>query len=179
LVEEIFRAHSGLNLDRGFSMKVGVVSDTHGRALPEQLLNDFKNVDLIMHAGDLGSWEIYTQLAELAEVKAVSGNMDSPQIAKRLPIKEIIACGRFHLGLVHGVGAPQGLIERVREQFKHKKVDAVIFGHSHEPCNVVVDNILFFNPGSPNDTVFSSTCTYGLLEISEKGIKGKIVKVKA
>lgn len=160
-------------------MKIGVVSDTHGRALPAQMLDDFKNVQLIVHAGDMCRLETYEQLAKIAEVKAVSGNMDGPQITKHFPVKEILSCGRFQIGLIHGEGPPQGLIGRIQEQFKNQKLDAVIFGHSHEPCNIVMDGTLFFNPGSPNDNVFAPYCSYGILEVSQKtGIKGKIVKVK-
>ena len=36
-------------------MKIGIVSDTHSMAIPQQLLDDFKGVDLIIHTGDFCS----------------------------------------------------------------------------------------------------------------------------
>ena len=57
-------------------------------------------------------------------------------------------------------------------------IDVVMFGHSHEPLNEKNGGVLYFNPGSPNDKVFAPYCSYGILDISEKGIIGKIIKVK-
>jgi predicted phosphodiesterase len=37
--------------------------------------------------------------------------------------------------------------------------------------------MLFFNPGSPTDTVFATSNFYGVLEVGEDKIEGKIVKI--
>ncbi len=159
-------------------IKIGVVSDTHGRPLPEQMLADFKTVDLIVHAGDLCSIRDLETLSCIKEVKAVFGNMDGEDIRSQLPEDVVFRCGNYSFGVYHGGGAPKQLLEKVRDHFKKKKLDAIIFGHSHEPMNEVVDGILFFNPGSPNDHFCASCCTYGVLDISEQGIQGRIIKVK-
>ncbi|HET7616156.1 MAG TPA: metallophosphoesterase family protein, partial [Bacillales bacterium] len=65
-------------------MKIGVVSDTHmpahGRELPEILLNGLEGVDLILHAGDWQTLEVYERFREIAPVEGVSGNVDGPEI---------------------------------------------------------------------------------------------------
>jgi putative phosphoesterase len=57
-------------------MKIGVVSDTHGffDARLEELLAD---VELILHAGDVGNLEVLDELERIAPVRAVKGNVDS------------------------------------------------------------------------------------------------------
>jgi len=56
-------------------MLAGVISDTHGY-FDDRVLPYFEGVDLILHAGDVGSSEVLTRLAEIAPVFAVEGNND-------------------------------------------------------------------------------------------------------
>ena len=44
---------------------IGVISDTHGLLRPE-IPKIFKNVDLILHAGDIGRPEILQELHQIA-----------------------------------------------------------------------------------------------------------------
>ena len=158
-------------------MKIGIVSDTHSLELPAQMLEDFKRVDFIIHAGDFCSADVLAVFKKIKDVKAVYGNMDPPELRKILPRRQIIPCGKFSIGLFHGEGNPQAIVEAVKKEFKGIRVDAVIFGHSHQPMNEQIDGVLFFNPGSPNDTVRAPFCSYGVLTINGK-ISGKIIKVK-
>jgi putative phosphoesterase len=57
-------------------------------------------------------------------------------------------------------------------------VDVVIFGHSHWPVNETINNVLYFNPGSPNDVVRAPYCSYGIINIDAGKISAKIVKVR-
>jgi len=159
-------------------MKIGVVSDTHSRELPQQMINDFKDVDVIIHAGDFCSLQDYHQLAATQEVKAVYGNMDEPDIRELFPRKQILKFEDCLIGLFHGEGPPNRLLERVKEEFNNEQVHVVIFGHSHLPCNEKSEDVLYFNPGSPNDTLFAPYCSYGILNINKDQIKAKIIKVK-
>ena len=72
-------------------MKIGVISDTHipyrAKQIPDLVLDSFQGVDLIVHAGDLVQEEVLTSLAEIAPVKAVFGNVDSPELKMKLPEK--------------------------------------------------------------------------------------------
>ncbi len=157
-------------------MKIGVVSDTHSRPLPVKMLEDFKKVDYIVHAGDFCSAEVLETFKKIKDLKAVYGNMDEPEVRKLLSRRQIITCREFSIGIFHGEGAPQTLLDKVADEFKHDKVDVIIFGHSHRAVNEMRDGILFFNPGSPNDTVFAPFCSYGMLDVGEK-IIGRIVKL--
>ena len=63
---------------------IGVISDTHGQLAPE-VQKAFKNVDLIIHAGDIGDAMVLDKLSKIAPVMAVRGNMDFGNWANALP----------------------------------------------------------------------------------------------
>ena len=159
-------------------MKIGVISDTHipanAEEIPRKILEDFKGVELILHAGDLVELYVLDTLKEIAEVKVVFGNMDTPRVRKALPQKEIIEIKNFKIGLVHGWGAPDQLREVVRKEFRD--VDVIVYGHSHSPLNESIEDVLFFNPGSPTDKVFAPYNSYGILEIDDT-IRGEIIRL--
>ncbi|MDD5669687.1 MAG: YfcE family phosphodiesterase, partial [Candidatus Omnitrophica bacterium] len=65
------------------SVKIGVISDTHvtseTKKLPPAVVDEFRGVDMIIHAGDLVDLSVLKLLKTLCpNVKAVSGNMDNP-----------------------------------------------------------------------------------------------------
>lgn len=161
--------------------RIGVISDTHiprmARDIPKAVYDAFKDVDLILHAGDLAEIKFLEKLRKLKKTIAVSGNMDSKEAAALLKPKEIIKVGGFRIGLIHGWGLPEGLPQRMLGAFKGEKIDCLVFGHSHHPINEIKDGILLFNPGSPTDKIFTSYNSYGILEITDK-ITGKIVKLQ-
>lgn len=160
-------------------MRIVVLSDTHmprtASDLPRGVYEEIVKSDMIIHAGDFVEIEILKKIRELKPVKAVCGNMDSQAIRNELKAKEIIEAGKFKIGLIHGYGAPAGLVDTVASEFTG--VDAVVFGHTHSPVNMLKDGVLFFNPGSPTDTVFAKVNSFGILEITDDGINGKIIKL--
>jgi len=158
-------------------MKIGVVADTHSKELPPKLREELSKVDLILHAGDLCETRDLEVFESIGEIKAVYGNMDSPEVVKQLQRTQVVSCGAFKIGLFHGEGPPDGVLDRVREEFKDKDVQAVVFGHSHQPLNRKIGGVLFFNPGSPNDDIFAPYKSFGILDVSPKGITGKIIKL--
>ena len=54
---------------------IGLISDTHGLLRPEAL-DLLRGSDFIVHAGDIGAPEILVELARLAPVTAIRGNVD-------------------------------------------------------------------------------------------------------
>ncbi len=158
-------------------MKIGIVSDTHSRALPKEMLIELAKMDLIIHAGDFCSLKDYQAFTKLKETKAVWGNMDEPELRKALPRKEIFEYAGVTIGLFHGEGAPQKLMDVLQKEFENDKVDVIIFGHSHQPLNQKINGVLYFNPGSPNDTIFSPYCSFGVLDINKGEVNAKIVKL--
>ena len=59
-------------------MKLGVVSDTHSLEIPKQLLDDFKDIDLIIHAGDFCSADDLAIFSKLAPVEADARALPAP-----------------------------------------------------------------------------------------------------
>ena len=162
-------------------MKIGVISDTHipsrAKEIPTVVLESLKKMDMIIHAGDLVDLNILNVLKSICrDVKAVWGNMDPIDVKIALPERELIPVGRYRIGLIHGNGSPASLIETVTDIFKNDNVDVIIFGHSHSPVNEKRGKILYFNPGSLTDTVFSSFNSYGIIEINDQ-IKARIIKI--
>ena len=158
-------------------MRILVLSDTHiprvAQNLPDPIYTEIESADMILHAGDFVDIDVLETLKKLKKVHAVYGNMDSPELRRTLKDKEIVQAGKFRIGLIHGYGAPKDLMATVKTEFAN--VDAIVFGHSHIAMNVVKDGVLFFNPGSPTDTIFAFANTYGIMEVTDKKIEGRIV----
>lgn len=162
-------------------MKIGVISDTHiplqAKQMADVILEAFKKVDMVLHAGDLVKLFVLEDLRIVCkEVKAVCGNMDLGDVSHYLPKKEVINVGKYRIGLTHGAGSPSKLIESVTETFKDDNVDIIVFGHSHYPVNEKKGKILYFNPGSATDSIFAPYNSYGIIEINDH-IKAEIIRI--
>jgi putative phosphoesterase len=162
----------------GSSMKVGVISDTHVPAvvkeLPSAIFDIFKDVELILHAGDLVELSVLYELKAIAPVEAVAGNMDGIEIQKTLPAKKIVEIGRFRVGLIHGQGKVEGQMERIRREFD--AVDLIVFGHSHTPFWGRVGDVLFLNPGSPTDKRWAPYNSVAILEVGDN-MRAEIIRI--
>ncbi len=163
------------------AMKIGVIADTHipdrAKEIPQQILDAFKKVDMIVHAGDLVDLSVLDELKAVCKnVKAVWGNMDPFEARKGLPEKEIINAGNYKIGVIHGYGNPNKLIGLVTQIFKKDNVNLIIFGHSHSALSEKIGNIIYFNPGSPTDKIFALHNSYGIIEINDK-IEAKIIRI--
>jgi putative phosphoesterase len=158
--------------------RIGVISDTHipkaALDLPGRVYEEFRNVDLILHAGDLIELAVLEKLKKLAPTRAVCGNMDMHEVKVALPEKEIIDVEKFKIGLTHGHGPPGNIVETVSNEFK--RVDVIIFGHSHSALLRRIEKTLFFNPGSPTDRIFAPYKSFGILEVGEE-LEGRIIKL--
>jgi len=133
---------------------------------------------LIIHAGDICDEGLFKKIQSLNNVKAVCGNMDNATLRKKLSSKLIFKCEEVMIGVIHGDRSEDQLLAYIQKVFTGERLDIVIFGHSHTPFNQKIDGVLYFNPGSPNDEVFSPYCSYGLLEINGSRITSKIIKVE-
>ncbi len=104
---------------------VGVISDTHGLLRPEAV-EALRGVDWLIHAGDVGKESILTQLAAIAPVTAIRGNVDRGEWAKRLPPTETL---QNTDGLVHIIHDANDLDLNPNAA----SIRLVISGHSHQP----------------------------------------------
>jgi len=82
---------------------LGVISDTHGLLRPEAV-DALCGSDRILHAGDIGASEILEELAQVAPVTAVRGNVDTAPWARVLPETEIIEAGGVSIYILHDRG---------------------------------------------------------------------------
>ncbi|MCX7016458.1 MAG: metallophosphoesterase family protein, partial [Candidatus Sumerlaeota bacterium] len=79
--------------------RYGLISDTHGHLHPK-VYEAFGGAEAILHAGDVGHPEILGDLAALAPVFAVQGNIDAP--AADLPLLRVLDLAFGQAILTHG-----------------------------------------------------------------------------
>jgi uncharacterized protein len=152
-------------------MNIIVISDTHmpkrAKTLPEFLVAYLKTADLIIHAGDLQTNDIYQQLLKYAPVEGVIGNVDEEELVTILPFKKIIEINGVRIGITHGHGKGKTTEKRVLSVFEGENVDIIIFGHSHIPLKKEVDGKILFNPGSPTDKRKQARYSFGRIQLGE------------
>lgn len=119
-------------------IKLGIISDTHGRLRPEAA-EHLAGCSYILHAGDIDRPDILEKLEEIAPVCAVRGNNDWGSWASRLPRTRKVSFGGLNFFLVHN---------RDDVPWNLAGVDVVIFGHSHQYYEERVRGRLWLNPGS-------------------------------
>ncbi|MBP2000926.1 putative phosphoesterase [Paenibacillus shirakamiensis] len=152
-------------------MKLGIISDTHmprsAKKLPSAIVQHFQGVDLILHLGDWVTLDVYHMLSQIAPVDGIAGNNDPEDIITKFGQRKILTLGSKKVGLVHGhlPFAGRSTEDKARLAFKQDQVDAILFGHSHQPLLKQVDGILLFNPGSAADKRREPKFSAGILEI--------------
>ncbi|MDA2927862.1 metallophosphatase family protein [Acidobacteria bacterium AH-259-G07] len=155
------------------SMLVGVISDTHGLLRP-QVFDLFRDVECIIHAGDIGNEGILIQLRSLAPVHAVYGNTDRFPLVEKLPEKKSFQLEGVRVFLTHIGGKPKKMRSHYPEVGQS---DLVIFGHTHRPLQVDEGGVLFFNPGSAGPRRFLFPVTLGKIQIQDSSISAEIIEV--
>jgi uncharacterized protein len=150
-------------------MTIGVISDTHGM-LRTQAWEALRGCELILHAGDVGAEAVLHELARIAPVVAVRGNVDVEKWARRLHASEFAEAQNKVFYLLHRI-AELDLKPRAAG------LDAVIFGHSHQPSVEWRDGVLFFNPGSAGPRRFSLPVTVGRIEIVDGELRPEIISL--
>jgi|SRR5208283_1190264 len=156
-------------------MKIVVMSDTHlSKATDEfkAMCSKFcDDADMVIHLGDMEKVEILNYLEQYT-LEAVAGNMDDCSIQQRLPASRIVKAGAFRLGIAHGWGSQDGIRQRLKQEFT--SVDAILFGHTHQPLIVRENGMLWLNPGSPFLGRGDSPKSIGVLRIHDR-IEAEIV----
>ena len=162
-------------------MLIGLISDTHipdrARIIPQNVLDAFKDVDLIIHAGDLTIQAVIDELEEIAPVMAIQGNMDRVA-GLDLPKARTIDVEGVKIGVAHGVVYPRADTQQLLYLAKQLDVDILVTGHSHQPKIEQVEDVLLLNPGSPIVPRLADR-TVMLLEINDKNVDVEIIKIGA
>jgi uncharacterized protein len=150
-------------------MHIGIISDTHGLLRPEAE-QALAGVDLIVHAGDVGSPEVLTQLKLIAPVFAVCGNVDTEVWAQQLPETTVVEANGVSLYVLHNLRdldlRPDGA-----------GFDFVISGHTHQAEQLEKQGVLFINPGSAGPRRFHLPVTLARLDLGKRPWKAEIVEL--
>jgi len=160
-------------------MRIGLISDTHmprrAKAIPQEVLEAFVGVDLILHAGDLVEPQVLAPLEALAPVIAVAGNNDPPAVIEKWGWRRVLELEGYRVGLVHGhKGQGANTVARALSNFP-PDFDVVIFGHSHSAYNERHGKLLAVNPGSPTDLRrWSPGYSYGMLHLNPGEVRAEI-----
>lgn len=160
-------------------MRLGVIADTHGLLRPE-VFEAFREVDHILHAGDVGPLELLTELEAIAPVTAVFGNTDGMAVRARLPRVAEVRLDGFDIVVTHGDqfgrGVPSEAFHRA-----YPRADILVHGHTHLPKLELVDVVVtVMNPGGAGPRRFDIPASVGILEL-EAGIppRGRLVPLTA
>ena len=131
-------------------MKYGIISDTHitsttkksqTNLLVNQLKDIFKDVDEIIHAGDVCEDFFLDELKNIAPITCVKGNIDKIE-----NLEEFVrfSYSQYNIGVIHIL--PENLEVFMKEYDLH----ILIYGHTHIPIiKGTKFNTLLVNPGSP------------------------------
>jgi len=155
-----------------------VLSDTHVRTiqeLPKEVLQAIKEADWVVHCGDYVSVAVVKKLRRLTRhFVGVYGNTDPGDVRLRLPPEVILDFEGRRIAVIHPYWGehPDGLEEELVTRFPD--VDAILFGHTHESCNKVMNGILLLNPGQSYPS-FMVSASVGILTVSNGDLRGEIL----
>lgn len=159
-------------MSAGRSHVVGVISDTHGLLRPEvhQALAD---VELILHAGDVGGDDILIELEQIAPVHAVYGNTDPPGDPRlSASLEESIGGVRVHVSHGHEIGAPTP--DKLLATYD---ADVIVYGHTHKPLVVNVAGRWVVNPGAAGPRRFDLVPSVARMTIRDGAVSVDVVKL--
>ena len=148
---------------------IAVVSDTHGLLRPE-ITSALKDVDHIIHAGDLGKREILDELSGIAPTSVVRGNVDTGAWTASLPCNTVVDIAAHPLYILHDIIA-------LDLDPRDAGFAAVIYGHSHQPEINYEGNVLYLNPGSIGPRRFKLPVSYAMLSINDGLLVPELIEI--
>ena len=151
------------------TVRIGILSDTHG-LLRDEVISALQGVDLIIHAGDVGSPDILDALAAIAPVVAVRGNMDRDDRPGNLPKTEMVRIGSGFIYVLHNL-YDLDLVPEAAD------VLAVISGHTHKPSVTKKNGVLYLNPGGAGHRRFNYPITVAVLVVENSEMAPRIIEL--
>lgn len=157
-------------------VKLIVLSDTHLHAkVPDEILDRIKDADIVVHAGDFVTKEVYESLKKgCKKLVAVHGNSDSDELKTLLPESEIFEAGGMKVGVVH-MGRYGADTTNMRYLALEMGVNVLVFGHLHRPI-IDKSDVLLICPGSPTSPRMSDPAMVSL-DIDGSNVKVDIIKM--
>ena len=151
-------------------IRVGLISDTHGLMRPEALAA-LAGVSHIVHAGDIGSPEILSQLRTIAPVTAIRGNNDKGAWAAGIAESEVLVIEGKSIYVLHDLAELD--LNAAAAGFS-----VIVTGHSHKPAIAQKGEVLFVNPGSAGPRRFKLPISVGCLEIDRGATRAQIHELR-
>jgi putative phosphoesterase len=153
------------------ALRVGVLSDTHGLLRPEARAF-LVGCDYIIHGGDIGTAAVLQEIAAIAPLTAVRGNIDTGAWARELRDTELVRLGGVFAYVIHD-------LKRLDLEPQAAQVNVVISGHSHQPLILERDGVLFLNPGSCGPRRFRLPISIGELRITGTRLQARTIELGA
>jgi hypothetical protein len=147
--------------------EIGVISDTHA-LMREEALRLLAGVELIIHAGDVGSTAVLDALARIAPVHAVRGNVDGGSWAEALPANRVVEAEGARIFVLHRMADLD--FDPAARGFA-----AVVFGHSHKPSQEVRNGVLYLNPGSAGPRRFRLPLSVARMRVEGKSVRAETI----
>jgi len=157
------------------AFRFAVVADTHSKPHPatrERLAQ--LAPDCILHAGDIGQLTVLDELAEVAPVLAVRGNIDAQvsDVPEALLVElrrgEVL---KLRLLLLHIAVYGPKLRAEVARAASRERASLVVCGHSHVPFIGRDRGVSVFNPGSIGPRRFQLPIVLGAIDITTTSAK--------
>lgn len=131
--------------------RIGILSDTHGYL---EVIDDIlqvtadQDIDLWLHAGDLGDDARYMRSKTLVPVIAVRGNNDRTQPLE--PKEQLIEFEDTFIYMTHGHEVSYyNRIQDLIQLGTSMGATLVVSGHTHYHASYAGKDCLYINPGSP------------------------------
>jgi len=167
---KLARGEATLALDDRGELRVAVVADTHSHPHPRAAEHIARLAPAaILHAGDIGDLGVLDQLAQIAPVIAVRGNID--ERAASVPDAVTIdiqaqGASALRLLLLHiAVYGPKIRADAARLAGA-AGARLIVCGHSHLPFVGKDRGFTVFNPGSIGPRRMHLPIVFGMLEIA-------------
>jgi len=139
--------------------RIGLISDTHlpeyHKAVPEQVEQIFRGVDMILHAGDIYAPYCLDWLDQIAPTLAARGNGDFFRNIEdpRILDAQVVEVQGLRIGVTHELPLPEHPPYRTLEQIMAREfagpVDVIVHGHTHVEEIDSLKGVYLVNPGSP------------------------------
>ena len=129
--------------------KVLVISDTHSY-IDDRIIKFASEADYVIHAGDIGSFDVVRKLKSVSEVLFVYGNIDGNEIRSESNKFEFFKIDDLKILLTHISGKTPKYNKETLIKIKENNPDLLIAGHSHilKIQYDKINKLVFLNPGA-------------------------------